>query len=163
MLLIGFRAQRYVATTRSLRCGGAEDGHPSQDSATASPSRPGRTPPLGDPATPSSGGVLNENLTCHNSLKAPPSTGLWFFGQRTGTRPPRVSSSRQWARASQPIQMQIDAAAREGSRTGGFYRDGSSRALRTTGVPFPARGGPAQPRQVQISPRGPGEFYFARA
>ena len=87
----------------------------------------------------------------------------WFFGQRTGTRPPRVSSSRQWARASQPIQMQIDAAAREGSRTGGFYRDGSSRALRTTGVPFPARGGPAQPRQVQISPRGPGEFYFARA
>ena len=42
----------------------AEDGHPSQDSSTASPSRPGRTPPLGDPATPSSGGVLDENLTC---------------------------------------------------------------------------------------------------
>ena len=65
------RRLRAEGTTRSLRCGGAEDGHPSQDSATASPSRPGRTPPLGDPATPSSGGVLNENLTCHNSLKAP--------------------------------------------------------------------------------------------
>ena len=29
------------------------------------------------------------------------------------------------------------------------------------GVPFPSRDGPAQATEVQISPRGPGEFYFA--
>ena len=80
------RRLRAEGTTRSLRCGGAEDGHPSQDSSTASPSRPGRTPPLGDPATPSSGGVLDENLTCHNRLKAPPSPGLWAHGASCCTR-----------------------------------------------------------------------------
>ena len=32
------RRLRAEGTTRSLRCGGAEDGHPSQDSSTASPS-----------------------------------------------------------------------------------------------------------------------------
>ena len=44
------RRLRAEGTTRSLRCGGAEDGHPSQDSSTASPSRPGPTPtPSGTP------------------------------------------------------------------------------------------------------------------
>ena len=64
----------------------AEDGHPSQDSSTASPSRPGPTPtPSGTPRPRLVGRYLPK-VTCHNSLKAPPSPGLWAHGASCCTR-----------------------------------------------------------------------------
>ena len=76
-------------TTRSLRCGGAEDGHPSQDSSTASPSRPGSTPtPSGTPR-PRLVGRYFRQLTCHNRLKAP-----HYTARRGSNGPPTIAHSR---------------------------------------------------------------------